>query len=206
MHPPESVFERIEAALHALDATTDARITAVEDRLGALGVTVEVHLNEPVDASGDTTLHLGYARIAGRFCLSVKRVPHAAGGTAQATVQPLHSADRATRIAAVEQLPALLEAIEAELKRRARIVEPAAAAKTPIEIVVATPANAPARPEVPAPVLPDIAPATVGDVDVPLQTAPKVNATPPPAQAPVNAGPSHDSVDHMFRLFSRKGR
>jgi hypothetical protein len=187
MHPQESVFERIEAALHTLDATTDARIKAVDDRLGALGVTVEVHLNEPVDASGDTSLHLGYARIAGRFCLTVKRVPHAAGEAAQATVQPLHSADRATRIAAVDQLPALLDALEAELKRRARIGEPAAAAKTPIEIVAAAPAK--------VPVLPEIAPATVGEVDVPLRAVPTVNA-----------GPSQDSVDHMFRLFSRKGR
>jgi hypothetical protein len=79
-------------------------------------------------------------------------------------------------------------------------------AKTPIEIVVAAPAKAPARPEVSAPVLPEIAPAPVGDVEVPLRAVPKVNAIPPTAQAPVNAGPSQDSVDHMFRLFSRKGR
>ena len=51
------------------------------------------------------------------------------------------------------------------------------------------------------------------NVDVPLRAAPKASVTPSPTKAPVNAplsapvsAPSQDSVDHMFRLFHRKGK
>ena len=186
MHLQDPVFDRIEAAIHALDATTDTQIKSVDERLGTLGVAVEVFLKEPVNVSGDSRLHLGYARLGDAFTLAVKRV----APSAESSVQPLQSADRVTRLAAVERLPALLGALETALSRRkAQIAEPEqAAAPPPIESVVQ---SAPPEPK-PEP-KPELVAPPVGVVDAPLRAVPAGNAAP-------------ESVDHMFRLFSRKGR
>jgi hypothetical protein len=190
MHLQDPVFDRIESAIRALDATTDARIKGVDERLRALGVAVEVYLDDPVDVFGDRRLHLGYARMTDGFTLAVKRI----ASNAEASVEALQGADRVTRLAAVDRLPALLEAIEAELSRRkARIGTRNAA----------TAATGPAPPPAPsdlvgAPAPPT--PETTSKVDMPLRPVPVHDV-------PVQAGPAAgESVDHMFRLFGRKGR
>jgi hypothetical protein len=201
---PDLIFDRIEAALNALDTSTDTRIQTVDERLRALGVTVEATLAEPADVWNDIRLHLGYARIAGRFCLVVRRVRGE-----ESTVEPLRGADRATRIAVVEKLPDLLEAIEAELRRRSSRLGPAEVGHR-IEVKTAAPApapQAPARAAAPGPAAtpatkpvatapPTIALPAAGEVDAPLRGNGGVHAAPPQG----------DSVDHMFRLFSRKGK
>ena len=196
---PELIFDRIEAALNALDSSTDTRIQTVDERLRALGVTVEAFLAEPADVWNDVRLQLGYTRIAGRFCLAVRRVRGE-----ESTVEPLRAADRATRIAVVDKLPELLEAVEAELRRRSARLGSAEPERKTIPTKTA-PAQAPA----PAPVAtaktvitapPEIALPAVGEVDAPLATAPRGNGGVHPAAA------GQESVDHMFRLFSRKGK
>jgi hypothetical protein len=203
---PEVIFDRIEAALNTLDASTDTRIQSVDERLRALGVTVDTYATEPADVWNDTRLHLGYARIAGRYCLVVRRVRGE-----ESSVEPLRGTDRATRIAVVDKLPHLLEAIEAELRRRSSRLAPADPArapigKTPAPAAVTTPA--PTRAVAP-PASSTAEPArakevtlpSVSEVDAPLQSAPGGNGGVHPAAA---AG--QESVDHMFRLFSRKGK
>ena len=103
---PEVIFDRIEAALNALDTSTDTRIHSVDERLRALGVTVEAYLTEPADVWNDVRLQLGYARIAGHYGLVVRRLRGD-----ESTVEPLRAADRATRIAVVDKLPELLETV-----------------------------------------------------------------------------------------------
>lgn len=199
---PELIFDRIEAALNALDSSTDTRIQAVDERLRALGVTVEAYLAEPADVWNDIRLQLGYARIAGRFCLVVRRLRGE-----ESTVEPLRGADRATRIAVVDKLPELLEAVEAELRRRSvRLGSAESERAIPMKTATAT---APAQAPAPVPVAkakpvttaaPEIALPAAGEVDTPLSTAPRGNGGVHPA-----AG-GQESVDHMFRLFSRKGK
>ena len=185
MNLQDPVFDRIEAAIHALDATTDMQIKSVDERLHMLGVAVEVYLKEPVNVSGDSRLHLGYVRLGDVFTLAVKRV----ASSAEASVQPLHRADRVTRLAAVDRLPALLEAVEAELSRRkAQIAQPDRAAAPPPPPPIEVVAQA-----VPPEPKPELAAPSADEVDSPLRAVPAAGDTP-------------ESVDHMFRLFSRKGR
>ncbi|HEX5044877.1 MAG TPA: hypothetical protein VFV75_18410 [Candidatus Polarisedimenticolaceae bacterium] len=210
---PELIFDRIEAALNALDASTATRIQAVDERLRALGVTVEASLAEPADVWNDVRLYLGYARIAGRFCLVVRRLRGE-----ESTVEPLRGADRATRIAVVEKLPDLLEAMEAELRRRStRLGSQEASTRIEVKAVAPAPAatqpQAPARAAAPPPALasavkpaaatapPAIALPGAGEVDAPLATPSGGNGGTVHA-----AAPAQESVDHMFRLFSRKGK
>ena len=201
---PEVIFDRIEAALNALDASTDTRIQSVDERLRALGVTVDTYATEPADVSNDIRLHLGYARIAGRYCLVVRRVRGE-----ESTVEPLRGADRAIRIAVVDKLPHLLEAIEAELRRRSSRLAPADPARAPAVVKTPAPAPAPAAVATPAKTPSAAEPArakevtlpSVSEVDAPLQSAPGGNGGVHPA-----AAASPESVDHMFRLFSRKGK
>ena len=204
MHLQDPVFERIEAAIHALDATTDTQIKSVDERLRALGVAVEVYLKEPVNVSGDSRLHLGYVRLGDTFTLAVKRV----APSAEASVQPLQSTDRVTRLAAVDRLPTLLGALETALSRRnAQIAQPEpAAAPPPVEVVVqsvppepkaeprAEPkAESKAEPKAEPKSKPELVAPPAGAADLPLRAVPAADATP-------------ESVDHMFRLFSRKSR
>ena len=208
---PEVIFDRIEAALNALDASTDTRIQSVDERLRALGVTVDTFATEPADVWNDIRLHLGYARIAGRFCLVVRRVRGE-----ESTVEPLRGADRATRIAVVDKLPHLLEAIEAELRRRSSRLAPADPARAPIVVKTQAPAPAPAAVATPAPTRAAAPPApsvaeparakevrlpSASEVDAPLQPAPGGNGG-----VHSGAAAGQESVDHMFRLFSRKGK
>lgn len=208
---PDLIFDRIEAALNALDSSTDKRIQTVDERLRALGVTVEAFLTEPADVWNDIRLQLGYARIAGRYGLVVRRVRGE-----EATVEPLRGADRATRIAVVDKLPDLLEAVEAEIRRRSGRLGAADPERAPIPTKTApaqAQAQAPARPAAPAPAPapkatakpattapPEIALPASSEVDTPLATAQKGNGGVHAAAA------GQDSVDHMFRLFSRKGK
>lgn len=215
MDQHQPLFDRIETALKTLDASTDARIKSVDERLQALGVPVETYLADPVDTwetaepRTENALHLGYARNAGRFGLTLKRVRavHRAGApaTTETEVQPLRAADRATRIAVVDKLPELLSAVEAELARRnARIPSavalPAAASSRPqpeprrIEVAAARPAA------------PEIALPPASDVDVALGPPPAPARPVKAAPHAMNAAPAQDSVDHMFRLFGRKGK
>ena len=208
---PELIFDRIEAALNALDSSTDTRIQTVDERLRALGVTVDTYATEPADVSNDIRLHLGYARIAGRYCLVVRRVRGE-----ESTVEPLRGADRAIRIAVVDKLPHLLEAIEAELRRRSSRLAPADPARAPIVVKTQAPAPAPAAVATPAPTRAAAPPApsvaeparakevtlpSVSEVDAPLQSAPGGNGG-----VHSGAAAGQESVDHMFRLFSRKGK
>jgi hypothetical protein len=222
---PEPIFNRIEAALNALDASTDTRIHAVDERLRALGLTVEAFLAEPADVWNDIRLHLGYTRIAGRFCLAVRRLRGD-----ESTVEPLRGADRATRIAVVDKLPALLEAIEGELRRRSARLTPSEPERVPVEVkaaaqqaaapappapVVNPAPPAPARASAPTPApqaavkpavtaAPGVALPSVGEVDAPLRDTPQGNVGGNGGVHAAQAG--EESVDHMFRLFSRKGK
>jgi hypothetical protein len=210
---PEAIFDKIQAALNTLDNSTDTRIQGVEDRLQKLGLTVETYLAEPADVWNDLRLHLGYARIAGRYGLVVRRIRGE-----EATVEPLRAADRTTRIAVVDKLPDLLNAIEAELRKRsARLVsaEPERAPAPAKPAAQATPAPAkPATQAAPAPspqvaalaskpaatAAPGVALPPLSEVDAPLNRASGGNGG-------VHTAPANqDSVDHMFRLFSRKGK
>jgi len=208
---PEVIFDRIEAALNALDAGTDTRIQSVDERLRALGVTVDTFTTEPADVWNDIRLHLGYARVGGRYCLVVRRVRGE-----ESTVEPLRGADRATRIAVVDKLPHLLEAIEAELRRRSSRLAPADPARAAVVSKTPAPAPAPAAVATPAPTRAVAPPApsaaeparskevtlpSASEVDAPLKSAPGGNGGVHPA-----AAASQESVDHMFRLFSRKGK
>ena len=201
---PEVIFDRIEAALNALDAGTDTRIQNVDERLRALGVTVETFMAEPADVWNDVRLHLGYARIAGRFCLVVRRLRGE-----ESTVEPLRGADRATRIAVVDKLPELLEAVEAELRRRSSRLGSAEPERTPIKVSARPVAPAPPSPPAPAApkpttgAAPQIALPTASEVDAPLAAVPAGNGG---VHAGHPAAPAQESVDHMFRLFSRKGK
>src|SRR5262245_28620524 len=205
---PEVIFDRIEAALKALDRTSEGRIQAVDGRLRALGLTVETYLAEPADVSNDIRLHLGYARIAGGYGLVIRRIRGE-----ESAVEPLRGADRATRIAVVDKLALLLEAIEAELRRRSAQLGSAEAGRaagqaSPKPATQAAPAasSAPApgpgaaAATKPAPIAPPgIALPSASEVDAPLHRASGENRG-------HTAKGSQDSVDHMFRLFSRKGK
>jgi hypothetical protein len=145
-------------------------------------------------------------------------------------IEPLRSSDRATRIAVVDKLSDLLAAVEAELGRRHARIPGSSPARRPEperhKVDVAAAQTRPPAPPTPPRAAPEISIPPAAEVDVALApartaaapasgpvvaTAPasanvpanaNVNAKP----APVHAAPAQDSVDHMFRLFGRKGR
>lgn len=201
MHPQEHEFkfDRIEAALNALDKSTRSRIDAVDEKLRALGVTVEAFLAEPVDVWNDTSVHLGFARLKDRYGLVVRRVR--AGS--EPAVQPLRDADRATRIAVVDHLPKVLEALEEEIEQRRARLSSSEPQRVQVKVESA-PAPPPPAAKASEPLPPvEIALPPVSEVDTSLRATPPGNGGTKPRAVPA-AG--QESVDHMFRLFSRKGR
>jgi hypothetical protein len=205
MKSNEAVFSRIATAIQELDSSVDAYIHAVDDRLQELGVAVEAYLAEPVDTwtrsrSEEVKRYFGHARIDGRWGLALRTVRTSGPGTVGPDVvqlELLRDADRVDRIAVVDQIPAVLAAIEAELERlRARVLDVArdtarhehdrrAPGSIPIEtpvlppvpVVQAAPAVPPAQAIPAAAAVPAVVPAAV----VPAAPVTATVAAPTPA-------------------------
>src|SRR2546425_8611125 len=131
-------LEATAAQLNRASDSINGIINAVEKQLSAANVGLEVWLRPPLtqtDAQGFTGLEretvwtedrLGYAKVNGKWCIAVKDVRVHTGRFEGDTSCPytnecvdgmpipLTQASRETRIAALDRLPDLIEALEAQ--------------------------------------------------------------------------------------------